>query len=362
MATTTPVSESHIEIGFRVRDNGRYIAQDGKLLRPLPTDLQDPAKLIELYRAIVRTRVFDEKCGALQRTGRLGTYGWSTGQEAVFVGAASAMRKDDVLVPSFREHGAYLWRGAEPRELFLYWGGDERGNSFANDSVDFPYSVPVASHSAHATGVALAFKLRKQPRAALAIFGDGATSKGDFYESINFAGVWKLPVVYVVNNNQWAISVPRKKQTASETIAQKAISVGIPGEIVDGNDVVAVHDVCTKALANARNGGGATLIEAVTYRLSDHTTADDAKRYRSDDEVKPHWDEEPIKRMRLYLTSIGKWTKDDEEHLIRDTKAEMDAAADAYLATPPQDISTIFDYTYATLPEDLRRQKEAALQ
>ena len=361
MTTTTP-TQTHIEIGFRVRDNGSYIAPNGKLLKPLPADLQDPAKLVELYRALVRTRTFDEKCGALQRTGRLGTYGWSTGQEAVFIGAASAMRKDDVLVPSFREHGAYLYRGVEPRELFLYWGGDERGNSYAADLVDFPYSVPVASHSAHATGAALAFKLRKEPRVAVAVFGDGATSKGDFYESINFAGVWKLPVVYLVNNNQWAISVPRNKQSAAETLAQKAIAAGIPGEIVDGNDVTAVHDVCAKAFERARTGGGATLIEAMTYRLSDHTTADDAKRYRSDDEVKPHWDEEPIKRLRLYLTSIGKWTKDDEERLLRDSKAEMDAAADAYLATPVQPTSTIFDYTYATLPEDLRRQKETALQ
>lgn len=362
MATIAQPQTGHLEIGFRVRDNGRYIAPDGRLVRQLPDDLNDPATLIALYRALVRTRAFDEKAGALQRTGRLGTYGWSLGVEAVFVGAASAMRKDDVLVPSFREHGAYLWRGADPKELFLYWGGDERGNSFANDPVDFPYSVPVASHTAHATGAALAFKLRKEPRVAVAVFGDGGTSKGDFYESINFAGVWKLPVVFLVNNNQWAISVPRKRQTASETLAQKAIAAGVPGEIVDGNDVTAVHDVCAKALERARSGRGATLIEAFTYRLSDHTTADDAKRYRSDDEVKPHWDEEPVKRLRLYLTSIGKWTKEDEEHLLRETKAEMDTAADAYLATPAQPVSTMFDYTYATLPADLLRQKEAALQ
>ena len=249
-----------------------------------------------------------------------------------------------------------------PKSCFCTGGGDERGNSFANDPVDFPYSVPVASHTAHATGAALAFKLRKEPRVAVAVFGDGGTSKGDFYESINFAGVWKLPVVFLVNNNQWAISVPRKRQTASETLAQKAIAAGVPGEIVDGNDVTAVHDVCAKALERARSGRGATLIEAFTYRLSDHTTADDAKRYRSDDEVKPHWDEEPVKRLRLYLTSIGKWTKEDEEHLLRETKAEMDTAADAYLATPAQPVSTMFDYTYATLPADLLRQKEAALQ
>lgn len=361
ITTPQPLTEStHNELSFRIRDNARFIAPDGKLARALPADLQDPAALIALYRGLVRNRAFDEKAGALQRTGRMGTYASSMGQEAVFVGAASAMRPDDVLVPSFREHGAYLWRGAAPTEMFLYWGGDERGNSYAKDAVDLPISVPVASHSAHAAGVALAFKLRKQPRVALSMFGDGATSKGDFAEAINFAGVWKLPVVYVVNNNQWAISVPLHKQTAAATLAEKAAFGGLTGERVDGNDVVAVHEACSRAVERARSGEGPTLIEAVTYRLGDHTTADDASRYRSDDEVKPRWEEEPVRRLRVYLTSIGKWSKADEDHLLHDTKAEMDAAADAYLAIPPQAPSTIFDYTYATLPADLQRQKEAA--
>jgi len=355
----TPLAQTqtaHFEIDFT-----RYLDKDGKVVTPLPA-AYDSAKITELYRAILRTRTFDEKALALQRTGRIGTYASSLGMEAIFVGAATALAKDDVLVPSFREHGSFLVRGALPREIFLYWGGDERGNSYAKASGDLPYSVPVGSHSAHAAGIALAFKMRKQPRAALAIFGDGATSKGDVYESFNFAGVWKLPVVYVINNNQWAISVPLKKQTAAETLAQKAIAAGVRCEQIDGNDAVAVHAACTAALDRARKGEGPTVIEAISYRLTDHTTADTASRYRSDDEVTAHWTEEPAKRLELYLTSIGKWSKDDQEKLLAELKAEMDKEADAYLATPPQDPSTIFDYTYATLPAELARQKEQAFK
>jgi 2-oxoisovalerate dehydrogenase E1 component alpha subunit len=358
MIDTTPppaqTQSAHFEIAYT-----RYLDPTGKLVAPLPPALADPQTAIALYRAILRTRTFDEKAGALQRTGRLGTYASSLGQEGVFVGAASAMRADDVFVPSFREHGGYLWRGATPQEIFLYWGGDERGNSFEKTPGDLPYCVPVGSHSAHAAGVALAFKLRKQQRAVLAIFGDGATSKGDVYESFNFAGAWQLPVVYVVNDNQWAISVPRAKQTAAQTLAQKAIAAGIHGEQVDGNDVFAVHAACAAALERARAGGGPSVIEALSYRLGDHTSADDASRYRSDADVTPHWADEPAKRLESYLTALGRWSKDDQEHLLSELKAEMDAAADAYLAIPAQDPATIFDYTYATLPADLQRQKES---
>lgn len=347
---------AHFEIGYT-----QYLDKYGKLAAQLPAGY-DAETVTALYRAILRTRTFDEKALALQRTGRIGTYASSLGMEAIFVGAAAALANDDVLVPSFREHGSFLVRGAAPREILLYWVGDERGNSYAKEPHDLPYSVPVGSHSAHATGIALAFKLRKQPRAALAIFGDGATSKGDVYESLNFAGVWNLPVVYVINNNQWAISVPRSKQSAAETLAQKAIAAGIHGEQVDGNDIIAVHSACSAALERARKGEGPSVIEAITYRLTDHTTADDASRYRSDDEVAAHWEEEPAKRLESYLVSLGKWSKADQEHLLAELKAEMDKEADAFLATPAQDPATMFDYTYATLPAELARQKEQALK
>ena len=346
---------AHFDINYT-----RYIDATGKLVQPLPKEM-DKAALIALYHALVRTRTFDAKAIALQRTGRLGTYGSSIGQEAVSVGAASAMIADDILVPSFREHGGQLWRGATPTELFLYWGGDERGNSFAKAPHDFPNCVPVGSHAPHAAGAALAIKLRKEARAVVCVFGDGATSKGDVYEAMNFAGAWKLPVVFVISNNQWAISVPVKMQTAAQVLAQKGIGAGIPGEQVDGNDVVAVHAIVDAALSRARKGEGPSVVEAVTYRLGDHTTADDASRYRKDADVTPHWQQEPIKRLQQYLITAGLWTKADEDKLLKQVTAEIDAAADAYIATPPQDQSVMFDYTYAQLPADLVAQKQAAL-
>ena len=339
----------------------RFLNPQGEAIRPLPAFAQDPVALIPLYRAMVLTRTFDAKAIALQRTGRLGTYASSLGQEAVAVGVAAAMQSEDVLLPSFREHGAQLWRGVSLLELFLFWGGDERGNDFQIPRQDFPVCVPVGTHAPHAVGVALAFRLRREARVAVCIFGDGATSKGDVAEALNVAGVWKLPVVFVVNNNRWAISVPLERQTAAETLAQKAIAAGIPGEQVDGNDVIAVYEATASALAKARSGGGAHLIEALSYRLGDHTTADDASRYRNDAVVSPHWAEEPIARLRQYLVRCGAWSKADEEHLLAETAAEVEAAAAAYLETPPPSPAAIFDYTYAKRPAVLAAQRTAAL-
>src|SRR3989449_5754004 len=225
---------------------------------------------------MVLTRAFDLKAVALQRTGRLGTYAVSLGQEAVAVGVASAMREADVLLPSYRDNAALLWRGVKMEEILLYWGGDERGNCSSGPPHDFPFCVPVGSQAPHAAGISYAFRLRKQPRVAVCLFGDGATSKGDVWEAMNFAGVWQLPLVFVANNNQWAISVPLKLQTASATLAQKAIAAGFAGEQVDGNDVLAVRAAAEEAIAAARAGGGPPLIEAGTYRLRDPTPPGDA--------------------------------------------------------------------------------------
>lgn len=359
----TPANETHVrptaatfEIPFT-----RYLAVDGTVANDLPEFARDPAALVPLYRAMVLTRVFDEKAVALQRTGRIATFASSLGQESVGVGAASAMRPEDVLVPSFREQAAQLWRGVTLKELFLYWGGDERGSNFAGPREDFPVSIPVASHFPHAAGAALALKLRGEPRATVCIAGDGATSKGDFYEGLNIAGVWNVPAVFLINDNQWAISVRRVRQTAAETLAQKAIAVGMPGEQVDGNDVIAVHDAVSRALERARGGGGPTLIEALTYRLSDHTTADDASRYRSDEEVSAHWKEEPVARLRNYLVSQNAWSKEDEEKLHKECKTRVDQAADDYLAMEVQPVADIFDYLFAELPEDLKPQRDFAV-
>jgi len=344
------------EIPFR-----QYLAADGRVVNALPTFAQDPETLVPLYRAMVLTRVFDEKAVALQRTGRLGTFASSLGQEAVGVGVASAMRPEDVLLPSFREQAAQLWRGVTLKELFLYWGGDERGSNFAGPREDFPVCIPVASHFPHAVGVALAFKLRKEQRAAVCIAGDGATSKGDFYEGINIAAIWGVPAVFLINDNQFAISVRRARQTAAQTLAQKAVAAGMPGEQVDGNDVVAIHDAVSRGLERARNGQGPTLIEALTYRLADHTTADDARRYRKDEEVSAHWKEEPVARLRNYLVSQKAWSKADEERLLTDCAAQVEQAAEDYLATESEPVADIFDYLFADLPEDLKAQRDFAV-
>jgi len=345
---------------FEIRYS-RFVDPKGNAVRPLSDFAADRAELVALYRAMVLARAFDAKAVALQRTGRLGTFPSALGQEAVGVGLGAAMRKDDVFLPSFREHGAQLWRGVSLVELFLFWGGDERGSDFAVAREDFPICVPVATHAPHAVGVALAFKLRHQQRVAVCAFGDGATSKGDVAEALNMAGVWRLPLVFVINNNRWAISVPVTQQTAAETLAQKAIAAGIEGEQVDGNDVIAVREALARAVAKARAGGGPHLIEALTYRLSDHTTADDARRYRSDADVSPHWGEDPITRLRNHLVGRDMWAKADEEGLLAEVSAAVDKAAESYLATPPQDPTAIFDFTYETLPKDLIEQRQAVL-
>lgn len=343
-------------------DSTRLLAPDGTPVGAMPDFASDPETVVPLYRAMVRTRAFDHKAVAMQRAGELGTYASSLGEEAAAVGAASAMRPEDVLVPSFREHGAQLWRGVTPEELFLFWGGDERGADYAGPREDFPVSIPVASHTLHAAGVALAFKLRGEKRVAVCMFGDGATSKGDFYEAVNLAGVWRLPVVFVVANNFWAISVPRDRQTASETLAQKAIAVGMHGEQVDGNDAIAVREVVGRAVERARSGEGPTLVEATTYRLADHTTADDATRYRDPSEVSRAWQGEPIARLRAYLGNSGMWSKEDEQALIAQCNGEIDRAAEAYLAVRPQAPGSVFDYLHAALPDSLRGQRDALLR
>ncbi|WP_246479773.1 pyruvate dehydrogenase (acetyl-transferring) E1 component subunit alpha [Kaustia mangrovi] len=334
----------------------RFLHPDGTATGPLPEPLADPDRLVGLYRGMVLARAFDEKAISLQRTGRLGTYASSLGQEAVSVGTAAAMDDADVFAPSFREHGAQLWRGVTPEELFLYWGGDERGSAFEGPKRDFPVCVPVATHFPHAVGAALALKLDGGASVAVAIGGDGSTSKGDFYEALNLAGAWRLPAIFVISNNQWAISVPRQAQTASRTLAQKALAAGIPGWQVDGNDAVAVASCVGDAIARAREGAGPTLIEALTYRLGDHTTADDARRYRSDEEVSGHWKEEPLTRLRTYLANEGHWDKDREEALIREVRQRIDEAAEHYLATPPQLPEAMFAHLFATLPAPLEDQ------
>ncbi len=339
-----------------------YLDADGNAIHTLPAFAQDTALLVELYRAMTLTRTFDNKAVALQRTGKLGTFASSLGQEAIGVGIAAAMQHDDALFPSYRDHAAQLLRGVTMAESLLYWGGDERGSDFAAARHDFPNCVPIATQVCHAAGAAYAFKLHKVPRVAVAIVGDGGTSKGDFYEAMNMAGIWRAPLVIVVNNNRWAISMPCERQTATATLAQKAIAAGIEGQQVDGNDVIAVHEALRNALDKARRAEGPTLIEALSYRLGDHTTADDATRYRDPETVAKQWASEPIARLRKYLVRLGEWDKTREEALARTCREQVESAVEVYLAVAPPDASAMFEHLYATLPRALDEQLDMALR
>jgi 2-oxoisovalerate dehydrogenase E1 component alpha subunit len=338
------------------------INEKGEPVTTLPAIAQEFDQLKSMYRVMVLTRTFDNQAILLQRTGRLGTFAPTLGQEAIGAALGHIMKKDDVLCPYYREYAAQIQRGVKLSEILAYWGGDERGNNFSENKNDFPISVPIGSQGLHAAGVGFSFKYRNEPHVAVTVCGDGATSEGDFYEAINFAGELKLPVVFVINNNQWAISIPRSHQTASQTLAQKAIAVGFEGIQVDGNDIIALCEVMGKALEKARTGGGPTLIEAVTYRLCDHTTADDANRYRDKDELKAAWEKEPVARLRNYLVKQQQWSKEEEEKLLAECKIAVDKEIADYLAIPPPTPESMFDYLYETLPEALIEQRQNAIE
>ncbi|MCD6046095.1 MAG: pdhA [Gammaproteobacteria bacterium] len=338
----------------------QYLKPDGTLCQPLPKGLDNNA-LLELYRLMHLLRMFDGRAINLQRVGKLGTYASTLGQEAIGVAMGHAMYADDVLVPYYRDYGAQYQRGVAFHKILQYWGGDERGSDFDN-AEDFPICVPIASQSVIATGVATAIKYRQQKRAVVTTIGEGGTSEGDFYEALNVAGAWNLPVVFVVNNNQWAISVSREQQTHCQTIAQKAIAAGFSGEQVDGNDAIAVHERMRLALEKARSGGGPTLIEAITYRLCDHTTADDANRYRPKEELDMAWQVEPLVRLRAYLTAQKVWDDSKEEALLLECRKDIDKDVDIYLSIKPAPVTDMIDYMYAEWPEALKEQRATLLQ
>jgi pyruvate dehydrogenase E1 component alpha subunit len=333
---------------------------EGRAVGTLPDFASDADELRRMYRLMATTRAFDKKAVALQRTGQLGTYAACLGQEAIGTAIGFALKPEDIFIPAYREYAAQFARGVPMKNILMYWGGDERGMNYDTGPArhDFPLSVPIATHIPHAIGVAYAFKLKREPRVVLASCGDGATSKGDFYEAISSAKVWNLPIVFVVSNNQWAISMPRTRQTGAQTLAQKAIAGGLPGEQVDGNDVLATRFVLERAIERARSGQGPSLVEAVTYRLHDHTTADDARRYRSEDEVKAAWERCPLKRFRLWLESQGHWSPADEEALQAEAAAQAEQTAQEFLATPQGAPEAIFDHLYANLPKAIAWQRE----
>ena len=362
--TTTPLYSQkcpHTVASFEIQYH-QILDSESRIVSPLPNFAKQAEQLIKLYQVMFKTRQFDNKAVLLQRRGQLGTYASSLGQEAIGTAIGSAMKAEDVLFPAYREYAAQFMRGVSMSEILLYWGGNEQGMNFQGPKHDFPINVPIASQTTHAVGAAYAMQLRKQKRVAVCVLGDGATSKGDFYEAINAAGTWQLPLVFVVNNNHWAISLPRKTQSQAETLAQKAIAAGIAGEQVDGNDVIAMKSRVEKALHKARTGTGPTLIEALSYRLCDHTTADDAKRYRHSDELKQNWLYEPLIRLHKYLINMGYWSKTDDKELLEDCKQTVESAVQGYLNSPAQPVESMFDYLYHTLPEVLQEQRQEVIR
>jgi 2-oxoisovalerate dehydrogenase E1 component alpha subunit len=341
----------------------QYLGPDGRLVREdLPEFARDRRNLVELFKQMLYVRTFDTKSVALQRTGKLGTYASCLGHEAAHIGIGSAMQYDDVFAPSYREYGAQIVRGVKPRDILMYWGGDERGNDFSGPPHDYPWCVPIATQCLHAAGAALAFKLRGEPRVAVTCVGDGGSSKTDTYAAINSAGAYALPFVLCIINNQWAISVPRKSQTGAKTLAQKGLAGGLDCVQVDGNDIIAVRAAMDHALKRARNGHGGSVLELVTYRLSDHTTADDARRYRDDAEVKAAWEREPMSRLRTFLISEGVWSEAEEAAWKEECGKKVDEEVNAYLETKVQPVEAMFDYLYAELPADIQAQRADALK
>jgi len=334
----------------------RYLEASGQLIHAAPDWAKDTDTLLDGYRAMVRARLFDRKAVALQRTGQLGTYPSLMGHEAIGVAMGQAMAPDDVLVPYYRDQAAQLVRGVSLVEMLLYWGGDERGNDFARCRQDLPVAVPIATQCCHAVGVAAAMRIRGENRVVVCGLGDGASSKGDFLESLNLAGAWHLPVVFVVSNNQWAISTPRSLQCGAPTLAQKAIGAGLPGVVVDGNDFLSVSDAIREGVERARRGKGGLVIEALTYRLGDHTTADDASRYRPPEELKQAWEEEPVGRLQRYLASEGLWSPEREQALQAELKQELEEALAAYLDTPPEPPEAMLDSLFGQVPAPLQAQ------
>ncbi|MEM3227617.1 MAG: pyruvate dehydrogenase (acetyl-transferring) E1 component subunit alpha [Candidatus Micrarchaeaceae archaeon] len=317
----------------------------------LPSSITDELA-IQMYKYMSFARALDAKTLSLQRQGRAVTYAPLVGEEATQIGSALAMRKNDLFVPNFRQHGVYLVRGLPLELYFIYWRGFEEGGAIPEGVNGFPVIVPVGSQVPHAVGIAFAQKYKKTGNAVVTYVGDGGTSEGDFYEAINFAGVFKVPLVVLIENNQWAISVPREKQSAAGTLAQKAFAAGIKGLQVDGNDVFAVYKAVSDAIAGVAAGDGPALIECVTYRMSMHTTADDPAKYRKDEEVEAWKKKDPIARLRKYLAAKGLWDDAKEQEMEAQQSTEINDAvkkAEEFKADP----TSMFKHVYSFIPEVL---------
>ena len=334
--------------------------EKGELDASLEPDIPEEL-LLKLYRAILLGRKFDERLLNLQRQGRIGTFAPTSGQEAAHLGAVALLRPSDWMVPAFRETAAEIWRGRSLESVIIYNNGYNEGAVIPQDLNNLPVSVPVGSQILHAVGLGWAAKYRQTDDVAMTFFGDGATSEGDFHEGLNFAGVFQAPVIFMCQNNHWAISIPVAKQTRSKTLAQKAIAYGIPGIQVDGNDILAVYAAAKEAVDRARAGRGPTLIECVTYRMTMHTTADDPKRYRTEEEVAKWRERDPIVRYQKYLMDKSLLTEDQmariESEVLEEIQAAVDGAEEQMKAFG--DPIDMFEHVYARMPAYLKEQKEA---
>ena len=348
---------ANFEISYK-----QILSESGDLVDKLPDFAKNTDELLAMYKMMVLTRTFDTKAIALQRTGKLGTYPSTLGQEAISVAVGSSMRNEDVLCPYYREIGAQFWRGVKMEEILAFWGGNEDGNNYQYGAKqDLPVCVPISSQNLHAVGVASAFKYRKENRVAVAVVGEGGTSRGDFYEAMNVAGVWELPVVFVINNNKWAISVPSANQTKAQTFAQKAVAAGISSTQVDGNDIMATREAIDIAIAKARSQQKPSVIEAISYRMCDHTTADDARRYRSDDELKASKLKDPITRFKTYLLATKHLTEEQDKSIYDDAVKQVNEAVDKYINLPKRSHAEMFNYLYKELPEAYEWQRDEVL-
>jgi 2-oxoisovalerate dehydrogenase E1 component alpha subunit len=337
----------------------QLVAPDGTPTTEVRYSRELPAEtLCWLYEMMVVTRDVDAEFVNLQRQGELALFASCCGQEGAQVGAAACLRKTDWLFPQYRELGVYLVRGIPPGHVGAAWRGTWHGGLDFTKKCCAPISVPIGTQTLHAVGAAMAAQRLGEDSMTVAFLGDGATSEGDVHEALNFAAVFKAPCVFYVQNNQWAISVPLRNQTAAPSIAHKAIGYGMPGIRVDGNDVLACYAVMADAAAQARAGDGPTLIEAVTYRLGPHTTSDDPTRYRTQEELDWWQTLDPIPRYRTYLQGQGLWSARLEDRVAARCKRLRADLRDAVFAAPDIDIDEVFTTVYAEMTPGLEAQRQ----
>jgi len=345
---------------YRPLENKAYqiLDDEGKPLSKTWKPSLTNAEILQAYRNLLFERTADLMAVSYQRQGRMFTYPPNLGQEAIHIAAGMLTQEQDWLVPAFRELGAWLAKGVSLKEIFLYFKGNEDGSRFEQARRMLPVSVPIASQLIHAAGIGYAMHYQGElDSAVFAYVGDGGTSEGDFHEALNFAAVWDAPVVFIVQNNQFAISVPLKMQTRSVNIAVKGMAYGVDSVLVDGNDFFAMYEVLSYARAKAVSGKGPFLIEARTFRQGAHTTSDDPTRYRTKEEEELWARKDPLKRLKGYIVQAGIADLQDEEELITSFKATIDREFEAAENHPEYNVDDVFDYMYAELPDELKRQK-----